>query len=74
MSDETIHLPATPAERGLARAAWALFRRIFARPARNRRMHVDALTERDRADLGLRDHDAWRADPRAPKPFGQHLF
>ena len=74
MSDETIHLPAPTAGRNLKKFAWGFLLGLLAKPMPTRNMHIDELAERDRADLGLRNHQAWRTDPRAPGVFGPHLF
>lgn len=70
MSDETIHLPAPTAERSLTKFAWGLLLGLLAKPMPTRNMHIDELASRDRADLGLRNHQAWRTDPRPPSYLG----
>ncbi|MCI5074403.1 hypothetical protein [Oricola sp.] len=74
MSEETIHAPASAAGRILPTINWRRLRQALAVLTRRRRMHVDALGERDRADLGLPRRSLASMDPRSAGGFHPHGF
>jgi len=70
MSDQIIHAPVRAGGADLSSFIRRAIRRLVLSAKRRRSARASDLCERDRADLGLRNHDSWRTDPRPPSYFG----
>ena len=74
MSDETINIPVRTAGRGLPKFKWDRLQQVFAKLKRRRRLHVEELTDRNLADLGLSRNDFATMDPRPAGYLLPHGF